>query len=186
MVGLRSFQILTVDGFFFWPMCFLSFDLRILITPLVSSSSSYHAAFYSNVCVRPGDLAVIYICVLGILIFFPLFLRLLEEIHYCITVIFKLEQLFLFPNAPRTRLLDQSRLMMNETILFNEPSVLQYIQNLVCCTFMLSTFCLLRKSQNGNYVNKKNHNSLKNKIMNVVIEWNIHISDKHIHWCHSF
>ena len=27
--------------FFFWPLCCLSFDLRILITPLVSSSSSY-------------------------------------------------------------------------------------------------------------------------------------------------
>ena len=27
--------------FFFWPMCFLSFDLLILITPLVSANSSY-------------------------------------------------------------------------------------------------------------------------------------------------
>jgi hypothetical protein len=27
--------------FFFWPLCCLSFDLRILITPLVSSNSSY-------------------------------------------------------------------------------------------------------------------------------------------------
>jgi hypothetical protein len=28
-------------SFFFWPLCCLSFDLRILITPLVSSNSSH-------------------------------------------------------------------------------------------------------------------------------------------------
>ena len=30
-----------IDLFSFWPLCFLSFDLRILIIPLVSSNSSY-------------------------------------------------------------------------------------------------------------------------------------------------
>jgi hypothetical protein len=29
-------------SFFFWPLCCLSFDLRILITPLVSSNSSIY------------------------------------------------------------------------------------------------------------------------------------------------
>ena len=28
--------------FFFWPLCCLFFDLHILITPLVSSNSSYY------------------------------------------------------------------------------------------------------------------------------------------------
>ena len=35
-------------SFFFWPLCCLSFDLRILITPLVSSSSSYILNGYSS------------------------------------------------------------------------------------------------------------------------------------------
>ena len=35
----RSLFVLL--SFFFWPLCSLSFDLRILITPLVSSSPSY-------------------------------------------------------------------------------------------------------------------------------------------------
>ena len=34
----RSLYVLL--SFFFWPLCCLSFDLRILITPLVSSNSS--------------------------------------------------------------------------------------------------------------------------------------------------
>ena len=34
----RSLFVLL--SFFFWPLCCLSFDLRILITPLVSSNSS--------------------------------------------------------------------------------------------------------------------------------------------------
>ena len=29
-------------SFFFWPLCCLFFDIRILITPLVSSNSSYY------------------------------------------------------------------------------------------------------------------------------------------------
>ena len=36
----RSLFVLL--SFFFWPLCCLSFDLRILITPLVSSNSFYH------------------------------------------------------------------------------------------------------------------------------------------------
>jgi hypothetical protein len=33
--------------FFFWPLCWLFFDMRILITPSVSSNSSYNLCFRS-------------------------------------------------------------------------------------------------------------------------------------------
>ena len=33
--------------FFFWPLCWLFFDMRILITPSVSSNSSYNLCFHS-------------------------------------------------------------------------------------------------------------------------------------------
>jgi hypothetical protein len=38
---LVKYIVLSVLLFFFWPLCCLSFDLRILITPFVSSNSSY-------------------------------------------------------------------------------------------------------------------------------------------------
>ena len=37
-------------SFFLWPLCCLSFDLRILITTLVSSSSSYMNMWMSAIC----------------------------------------------------------------------------------------------------------------------------------------
>jgi hypothetical protein len=33
-------SLFVILSFFFWQLCCLSFDLRILITPLISSSSS--------------------------------------------------------------------------------------------------------------------------------------------------
>ena len=36
--------------FFFWPLCYLSFDLRILITLLVSSNSSHNNAVSTVIC----------------------------------------------------------------------------------------------------------------------------------------
>jgi len=35
-------------SFLFWPLCFLFFDLRILITPLVFSNSSSYATYYNK------------------------------------------------------------------------------------------------------------------------------------------
>ena len=42
--------------FFFWSLCCLSFFLRILITPLVSSNSSNYLRFLSSI--RNGDIKV--------------------------------------------------------------------------------------------------------------------------------
>ena len=47
-------------------MRFLSFDLRIRITPLVSSNSLYHRHFYWSACTNPINWAVAYLCVRGI------------------------------------------------------------------------------------------------------------------------
>jgi hypothetical protein len=42
-------SLFVIFSFFFWPLCCLSFfDLRILINPLVSSSSSYNVFIRSN------------------------------------------------------------------------------------------------------------------------------------------
>jgi hypothetical protein len=41
----RPFFVLLC--FFFWPLCCLFFDIRILITPLVSSNSSFLSIFFS-------------------------------------------------------------------------------------------------------------------------------------------
>jgi hypothetical protein len=40
----RSLFVLL--SFFFWPLCYLFFDIRILITPLVSSNSSYLSSLF--------------------------------------------------------------------------------------------------------------------------------------------
>ena len=47
----RSLFVLL--SFFFWPLCCLSFDLRILITHLVSSNSSAMGKL-QNVFLEPG------------------------------------------------------------------------------------------------------------------------------------
>jgi hypothetical protein len=41
-------SLFVLFSFFFWPLCCLSFDLRILITPLLSSNSSYILNGYSS------------------------------------------------------------------------------------------------------------------------------------------
>ena len=41
--------LFVLFSFFIWPLCCLFFNLRILITPLVSSNSSYLKLGYSNV-----------------------------------------------------------------------------------------------------------------------------------------
>ena len=41
----RSLFVLLYS--FFWPLCCLFFDIRILITPLVSSNSSFNWSFYT-------------------------------------------------------------------------------------------------------------------------------------------
>jgi hypothetical protein len=47
----RSLFVLL--SFFFWPLCGLFFDLRILITPLVSSNSSYLPLISINILIQP-------------------------------------------------------------------------------------------------------------------------------------
>ena len=56
-------SLFVILFFFFWPLCYLSFfDLRILITPLVSSNSSvilcYLLSFlvFSNLCFASHEL----------------------------------------------------------------------------------------------------------------------------------
>jgi len=39
--GMFCNSLFVLLSFFFWPVCFLSFDLQILITLLISSNSSY-------------------------------------------------------------------------------------------------------------------------------------------------
>ena len=50
MVYCRSLCVLL--SFFFWPLCCLPFDLQILITPLVSSNSSYSWRYFIGVRVK--------------------------------------------------------------------------------------------------------------------------------------
>ena len=40
-------------SFFFWPLCCLFFAIRIMITPLVSSNSSWYLLVFQNIYYRP-------------------------------------------------------------------------------------------------------------------------------------
>jgi len=41
-----AFVLFVILYFFFWPLCCLSFGLRILIAPLVSSNSSWYISYF--------------------------------------------------------------------------------------------------------------------------------------------
>ena len=53
-----------VDRFFFWPLCCLLFDIRILISPLVSSNSSFILLSYGTISITSG-----HVCCYGLFIF---------------------------------------------------------------------------------------------------------------------
>jgi hypothetical protein len=47
----RGYVLFVLLYFFFWPLCYLFFDLRILITPLVSSNSSWNRLRHSRLII---------------------------------------------------------------------------------------------------------------------------------------
>jgi len=54
-------SLFAFSYFFFWPLCCLFFDLRILTTPLVSSNSFYHFLFF----LENKDTIVLFAVILG-------------------------------------------------------------------------------------------------------------------------